>query len=64
MTEWIKCSDRLPPLNTKVLVLENSTDIDFGTRMFEDDDMFFVCHSTSYDVTHWAELPQPPEEDS
>jgi hypothetical protein len=62
MTEWIKCSQRLPPVGKKVLVIEDGVDIDFGTRMFESDDMFFICHSTSYDVTHWMELPVLPND--
>ena len=71
---WIKCSDRLPPVNEdgeSCSVLLYGMDIlsDFGSHQFIGYLMEgkFYCddgHSTyqCYYVSHWQTLPLPPTE--
>lgn len=60
--EWVKCSERLPEANTRVL-----------THISEDNDLFSIMDSTYRGmnvftsdgeylnfVTHWMPLPTPP----
>lgn len=72
MSEWIKCSDRLPELapddnecSDKVLVYE----VDFGPRMLQafysrDDELWYDQNGDQLNgsVTHWQPLPSPPTE--
>ena len=72
MSEWIKCSDRLPTPNVMVLgyILGKTNKSTQGP--------FFILHknrehhpwewldgNTCYSkVTHWMPLPEPPEDES
>ena len=64
MTEWIKCSDRLPPLDLPILLF----DIDIYTGYLSAYGSYHIncnCREGSdCEPTHWAELPEPPSEDS
>jgi hypothetical protein len=68
MTEWIKCSDRLPDENTHavlvVLVDRRGADVMLGSHWH--DDRWTISGGNYWDrdymgeVTHWAPLPVPP----
>ncbi len=61
MTEWIKCSDEMPPHLGQYLLYTEAKEIRTGrlneAGLFPDDD-------TAWDeeITHWAELPEAPHE--
>lgn len=70
--EWIKCSDKLPPLieneecSKDVLVIDGCfmgvaclIDVNFccGAPEYE----WWNGHGRCYDVTHWMPLPEPPK---
>ncbi|WP_118867485.1 DUF551 domain-containing protein [Haemophilus haemolyticus] len=60
MSEWIKCNDRMPPMvdETSILVLVWGDGFDTPEI-----DSFDPNEGWSYwGVTHWQQLPQPPEE--
>jgi len=73
MSEWIKCEDRLPPIDIPVLVarFDNRTKV----RMYFIEILvrFSSCWVDTQDnkpinpkygyVTHWMPLPEPPKED-
>lgn len=59
---WIKCSDKLPPVYTRVLVYGkwyNSNIITIGLRDNENNWKFVPALES---VIYWQPLPQPPEE--
>ncbi len=64
MSEWIKCSDRMPPECQMVLVMCDG-DYDFGNiiggvmKIFCMGD-WKIIHNA--EVTHWMSLPEPPAE--
>jgi hypothetical protein len=72
MSEWIKCSDRLPDLgpgdnecSDNVLAYQ----VYFGSRMLQafysrDDELWYDQGGDPLDgdVTHWMPLPSPPTE--
>lgn len=61
MSEWIKCSDELPPVFTRVLVYGkwyNSNIIVIGLRDNENNWKFLPALES---VIYWQPLPQPPE---
>lgn len=73
MTEWIKCSDRLPEEFTAVLVYFKTGGItvcelrekELHPRRwyivdFDEGDLDYRMD----DITHWAKLPEPPSVDS
>lgn len=62
MNEWIKCSDRMPPPNERVLVYEargvhggNPIDIEY---LFADG--FWSDQGIHSGITHWVPLPKLP----
>ena len=63
MSEWIKCSERMPEKLDDVLV----SDGDNVEVMWRDCDGFWDCWAPRNsnididDVTHWMPLPEPPE---
>lgn len=60
--DWIKCSDKLPPVYTRVLVYGkwyNSNIITIGLRDNENNWKFVPALES---VIYWQPLPQPPED--
>lgn len=61
MTKWIKCTDRLPEINQRVL----SYDVgEFTVLIFRGDHWLndIYGYTLSY-ITHWMPLPLPPGEE-
>ena len=69
MSEWIKCSDRLPKDDKIVVVICDSDGMvtaRFTREYHKKGEWFGHCccfHEIEnpYGVTHWAELPEPPD---
>ena len=64
---WIKCSDKLPEYNHKVLVVDENGDMAVGIRCKPNswwpEDYWWEIYSQRsiiYDITHWMELPEKP----
>ena len=65
--KWVKCSERLPKENSKVLLTDGKT-ITMGYVVFPEERSFIYfyeetnCFSDKIgsDMTHWAELPEAP----
>ena len=62
--EWISVHDRLPEEEAKVLICDGWENIDIAYRGWDD---CWYGWTTNYivigDVTHWAELPELPQEE-
>lgn len=63
MTKWFKCSEYPLPKDRPILIidldLEFPTVVKFKGAYMEANGEHFSCIE---DITHWAELPEPPEE--
>ena len=63
MNDWVKCSERLPEINVRVLVY----DIDgvHGGKLididYRDDDDFWHEGGLYCTITHWMTLPEFPD---
>lgn len=68
MTEWISVKDRLPKEYEKVLV--SGDDGIFQAYCWSDGTWqcspkgSYAGDGCVFGITHWAELPEPPSEDS
>jgi hypothetical protein len=58
---WISVNDRLPDDDTTVLVYCGDENEPIWLAYCEDQEWFWVTGKRCY-PTHWAELPEPPEE--
>lgn len=68
MSQWIKCSERMPREGENVIVYDNFRQVHEGNYLQYGD---LVCwelysyNSSYYDeikVTYWMPLPEPPQE--
>ena len=60
MSEWIKCSERLPKPNTRVLICNRDKEIKCALYQ----ELIGFGYIPFYgEVTHWQTLPQPPEDE-
>lgn len=65
MSEWIKCSDRLPEANKAVLAFRLGAIVGFYMKpdgLWYQDGFCIKQHNGFDDVTHWMPLPAPPED--
>ena len=69
MTEWIKCSERLPNRGDHVIYydyLDNSVNCGYMSYITDSRRRWYSLdardESKDCDVTHWAELPEPPND--
>lgn len=61
MSEWIKCSDKMPELDTEVLAVDGWGDIGIGQFRDSRGAVYFSDLGDSLaDPTHWQPLPAPP----
>ena len=60
---WIPVSERLPEVNTRVLVWGKEHK-EAVVAVFNEDGIWAIAHGWGvvYGVTHWMPLPQPPKE--
>jgi len=71
MSEWISVEDRLPPIDTEVLVFSHGNmnvcslirpDEEMADVVWEDDYGYWDDDEGVAAVTHWMPLPKPPKE--
>jgi hypothetical protein len=68
MAEWISVNDRLPEPRKNYLVCANTDQgpevdcafLNVHEQWIHEGEPTF-CHSYYFEVTHWAELPEPPK---
>jgi len=63
MSEWIKCSERLPEIDTPVLWLDSKNTMRYKSPCHIDElNKFGDCvYNYLHNYTHWMPLPAPPE---
>jgi hypothetical protein len=68
MTDWIKCSERLPEIDefgfSEPILASDGADVDRAVFHESLGDSTLRCSSHNryaWDVTHWMPLPAPPE---
>jgi len=67
MSEWVKCSDRLPPKGTYLCIMGEIKPGTMGVLEFDgkstwDDHDYGPFYVRENFVTHWMLLPPHPEE--
>lgn len=65
MSQWIKCSERIPPVNVAVLVCVNDV-VQKNVFCWDGEawcDWYDEYDELAQDIfTHWMPLPEPPQE--
>ena len=62
MSEWISVEDNFPPVNEKVLLLDEYRTYYVGyVSRFHDEFYTSYNDDIEYVITHWMPLPEPPE---
>lgn len=70
---WIKCSERMPPEHTAVLVACTDTDDGLGPAVYagflsdgrwisQDHSGLELATDIPFPVSHWMPLPEPPKD--
>lgn len=65
MSEWIKCSERMPEFYYSVLATDEHEDMVIAMPVFLDAGdrcAFTLSNGDIFIATHWMPLPQPPTE--
>lgn len=68
MSQWIKCSERMPEEGENVIVYDNLKQVHecFYLRYGDHVSWEIYSYNPSYydevNVTHWMPLPEPPQE--
>lgn len=64
--EWIKCSERLPEQNSRVIAYTTYGGVVYDMHYLWDayPDTVWMTHHSRWggEVTHWMPLPEPPSE--
>ncbi len=63
MSEWIKCSERMPDIYGKVVIIQSGFYCDPFVVRYNGNDMFDELGNV-YPieiVSHWMPLPEPPK---
>lgn len=61
MATWIKTEDRLPDNDREVLMLSQYKGDDCGIKISRYyDGRWLYASNLGYTVSHWMELPEPP----
>ena len=64
MSQWIKCSDRMPEFD-EVVLCGFWAKRSIGERKFKWEFQYFTKRSQDFDremITHWMPLPEPPND--
>lgn len=65
MSEWIKCSERMPKLEQEVLCVDQFDNYEaaiYTKGYFKESNPFFAVTAGEFHPTHWMPLPEPPKE--
>lgn len=63
MTQWIKCSERLPEVDQEVLGIDDANNYEallYTWSFMSPGTYFFAASSGEFHPTHWMPLPEPP----
>ena len=64
MSQWIKCSDRMPEFYFPVLVTDEHEDMAIALPVYLDAGVrcaFQLSNGDIFIATHWMPLPEPPQ---
>lgn len=64
MSNWIKCSDRMPELGEEVLCIDEFGNYEAALYYsgYIPGPLFFATSAGEFHPTHWQPLPEPPHE--
>lgn len=67
MSEWVKCSERMPEEGKDVIVYDDLEQVhegcyfQYGDRTVWEIPSYNPSYYDEVNVTHWMPLPEPPE---